>query len=62
MSFFEEDRPARKIAHEIGSDLSLLSVDELAVRIDLLRAEIERLEAEKQKKGASRSAAENLFR
>ena len=62
MSFFEEDRPVRKIAHEIGSDLSLLSVDELAVRIDLLRAEIERLEAEKQKKGASRSAAENLFR
>lgn len=62
MSFFEEDRPARKIAHEIGSDLSLLSVDELAARIDLLRAEIERLEAEKQKKGASRSAAENLFR
>ncbi|MEW9614199.1 DUF1192 domain-containing protein [Shinella sp. S4-D37] len=62
MSFFEEDRPARKIAHEIGSDLSLLSVDELAARIDLLRAEIERLEAEKLKKGASRSAAENLFR
>ena len=62
MSFFEEDRPARKIAHEIGSDLSLLSVDELAARIELLRAEIERLETEKQKKGASRSAAENLFR
>ncbi len=62
MSFFEEDRPARKIAHEIGSDLSLLSVDELAARIALLHAEIERLEAEKQKKGASRSAAENLFR
>lgn len=62
MSFFEDDRPAKKIAHEIGSDLSLLSVDELSARIDLLRAEIERLEAEKLKKGASRSAAENLFR
>ena len=62
MSFFEDDRPARKIAHEIGSDLSLLSVDELSARIDLLRAETERLEAEKLKKGASRSAAENLFR
>ncbi|ANH05235.1 MULTISPECIES: DUF1192 domain-containing protein [Shinella] len=62
MSFFEDDRPVKKIAHEIGSDLSLLSVDELAARIDLLRAEIERLEAEKLKKGASRSAAENLFR
>lgn len=62
MSFFEDDRPVKKIAHEIGSDLSMLSVDELAARIDLLRAEIERLEAEKLKKGASRSAAENLFR
>ncbi len=62
MSFFEDDRPVKKIAHEIGSDLSLLSVDELTARIDLLRAEIERLEAEKLKKGASRSAAENLFR
>ena len=62
MSLFDDDRPLKKIAHEIGSDLSLLSVDELAVRIDLLRTEIERLESEKTKKGASRSAAENLFR
>ncbi len=62
MSLFDDDRPAKKIAHEIGSDLSLLSVDELATRIDLLRAEIERLEAERTRKGASRSAAENLFR
>lgn len=62
MSLFDDDRPLKKIAHEIGSDLSLLSVDELAARIALLRAEIERLESEKTKKGASRSAAENLFR
>ena len=62
MSLFDEDRPVKKTAHEIGSDLSLLSVDELANRIDLLKAEIERLEAEKTKKGASRSAAESLFR
>jgi len=62
MSLFDDDRPARKTAHEIGSDLSLLSVDELSARIDLLRAEIERLESEKAKKGARRSAAESLFR
>ena len=62
MSLFDDDRPQKKTAHEIGSDLSLLSVDELAARIDLLRAEIERLESEKTKKGASRSAAESLFR
>ncbi|MGQ3211164.1 MAG: DUF1192 domain-containing protein [Shinella sp.] len=63
MSLFDEDgRPLKKTAHEIGSDLSLLSADELAARIDLLRTEIDRLEAEKARKGASRSAAESLFR
>ncbi|WP_411033424.1 DUF1192 domain-containing protein [Shinella sp. BYT-45] len=62
MSLFDDDRPAKKTAHEIGSDLSLLSVDELSARIELLRAEIERLESEKAKKSVSRSAAEKLFR
>ncbi|MBB5042820.1 DUF1192 domain-containing protein [Shinella fusca] len=62
MSLFDDDRPAKKTAHEIGSDLSLLSVDELSARIALLKEEIARLEAEKVKKGASRSAAESLFR
>lgn len=62
MSLFDDDRPKKKIAHEIGSDLSLLSVDELTARIDLLKQEITRLETERQKKDASRSAAENLFR
>jgi len=62
MSLFDDDRPAKKTAHEIGGDLSLLSVDELSARITLLKEEIARLEAEKMKKGASRSAAESLFR
>ena len=62
MSLFDDERPIKKTAHEIGSDLSLLSVDELAARIELLQAEIARLESEKTKKGASRSAAESLFR
>jgi uncharacterized small protein (DUF1192 family) len=62
MSLVEDDRPKKKIAHEIGSDLSLLSADELTARIDLLKQEIARLEAERQKKDASRSAAESLFR
>ena len=62
MSLFDDGRPAKKTAHEIGSDLSLLSVDELSARIALLKEEIARLEAEKMKKGASRSAAESLFR
>ena len=39
----EDDRPKKKIAHEIGQDLTLLSVGELEERIRLLQDEIERL-------------------
>ncbi|PYG58507.1 DUF1192 domain-containing protein [Rhizobium sp. UGM030330-04] len=62
MSLFDDERPQKPVAHEIGSDLSLLSVDELSNRIDLLQAEITRLEEERQRKSAGRLAAENLFR
>jgi uncharacterized small protein (DUF1192 family) len=62
MNLFDDDQPKKKTAHEIGSDLSLLSVDELDARIALLREEITRLEAERARKSASRSAAEGLFR
>lgn len=62
MGLFDEDQPKKKLAHEIGSDLSLLSVDELTQRIALLKEEITRLEAERERKSASRSAAEGLFR
>lgn len=57
-----DDAPARKPKpHEIGQDLSLLSVAELEERIGLLRAEIERLEAELATKDRTKSAAEALF-
>ena len=62
MSLLDDDRPQKPVAHEIGSDLSLLSVDELSNRIEILQAEIARLEDEKKKKSAGREAAENLFR
>lgn len=62
MSLFDDDRPKKPSAHEIGSDLSLLSVDELKERIALLQTEITRLEAEITNKSAGRKAAENLFR
>ncbi len=62
MSLFDDERPARKTAHDIGQDLSLFSVDELKVRIELLKAEIARLEAEAASKGASRAAADSLFK
>lgn len=58
----EEDRPAKPAAHEIGSDLSNLSADELSARIALLEREIARLEEERGRKTAGRTAAENLFK
>jgi uncharacterized small protein (DUF1192 family) len=58
----DDDRPKKKIAHEIGQDLSLLSVRELDERIVLLKEEIARLEADKIKKNATRSAADQFFK
>ena len=62
MALFDEEpkKPAR--AHEIGQDLSLLSVGELRERIEVLQSEVGRLEAELRSKSASKSAAESLFR
>ncbi|MGP4691697.1 MULTISPECIES: DUF1192 domain-containing protein [Rhizobium/Agrobacterium group] len=63
MSIFDDDLPQKQnTTHIIGADLTLLSVDELTARINILSAEIERLEGEKEKKSAGRKAAENLFR
>ena len=44
MPLFDEEPPKKKKPHELGEDLSRLSVDELAERIALLKAEIARLE------------------
>jgi uncharacterized small protein (DUF1192 family) len=58
----EDDRPKKKIAHEIGQDLTLLSVAELNARIELMREEITRLEADIKNKQVSRSAADQFFK
>ena len=58
----DEDRPKKKLAHEIGQDLALLSVDELGERITMLQSEIARLEAERTRKQATRSAADLFFK
>jgi len=58
----EDDRPKRKINHEIGQELSLLSVRELQERIALLQEEIRRLEADISRKQASRGAADQFFK
>ena len=62
MASVDDDRPRKKISHEIGQDLSLLSVEELTERIALLKAEIERLEAASTKKRASKDAANSFFK
>jgi len=58
----EDDKPKKKVAHEIGQDLTLLSVEELGARVQLLRDEISRLEADMTQKRASRAAADQFFK
>ena len=58
----DDDRPKKKIVHEIGQKLTLLSVGELDERIAILREEIARLEADIRIKQASKSAADLFFK
>jgi uncharacterized small protein (DUF1192 family) len=58
----DDDRPKKKLVHEIGQELTLISVKELQERIALLKEEIGRLEADIARKQASRSAADQFFK
>jgi len=58
----DDDRPRKKVSHEIGQDLSLLSVEELNERIALLSSEVERIKEVVAKKRASRDAANSVFK
>ena len=58
----DDDRPKKKISHEIGQELALLSVKELEERIALLKEEIARLEASIKGKQASRNVADTFFK
>lgn len=55
-------KPPAPRPHSVGEPLDALSVDELAERIALLKAEIARLEAVLDSKSASRAAADAFFR
>jgi uncharacterized small protein (DUF1192 family) len=61
-SMHDDDKPKKKVVHEIGQDLSLLSVFELNERIELLGAEIARLEATAKAKSAAKGAADSFFK
>jgi uncharacterized small protein (DUF1192 family) len=58
----DDDRPKKKITHEIGQELALLSVKELEQRIVLLREEIVRLETSIAGKQTSRTVADQFFK
>lgn len=58
----DDDRPKKKVLHEVGQDLALLSVEEIAERIALLQDEIGRLDEAMRKKQASRAAADLFFK
>jgi len=62
MATEDDDRPRKKVSHEIGQDLSLLSVEELTDRIALLTSEIERLQQALTRKRVSRDAANSVFK
>ncbi|BAL13582.1 hypothetical protein BJ6T_83390 [Bradyrhizobium japonicum USDA 6] len=62
MAIEDDDKPRKKVSHEIGQDLSLLSVEELTERVALLNTEIARLEEAATKKRASRDAADSFSR
>ncbi|MCK1276603.1 MULTISPECIES: DUF1192 domain-containing protein [Bradyrhizobium] len=62
MAIEDDDKPRKKVSHEIGQDLSLLSVEELTERVALLNTEIARLEEAATKKRASRNAADSFFK
>lgn len=57
----DDDKPIKKVAHEIGQDLYSLSIEDFDERIALLKAEISRLEEARQKKSAQRAAADSIF-
>lgn len=60
---FDDDRPVKKPpAHQIGEELAALSLGELAARVDLLRAEIARLELAMADRRRTREVAGGFFK
>ena len=58
----EDLQPKKAKGHEVGADLSKLSVGELRALIETFRAEMVRVEAALEAKQSSKSAAESVFK
>ena len=58
----DDDRPKKKVVHEIGQDHALLSIKELAERIAVLNDEIARLQTAIASKQGSRNVADQFFK
>ena len=58
----DDNRPRRRIAHEIGETLDALSIRDFDERIALLRSEIERLEAARRRKQSALDHAGSIFK
>ena len=62
MAHYDEDQPRKPVAWTVGEDLSRLSIDELGERIEILKAEIDRIEEAIVAKRASLGAADSFFK
>ena len=59
---FDDDQVKKPKGHEVGMLIDTMSVEELAERIGLLEAEIERLQAAIAARQKTRNAADALFK
>jgi uncharacterized small protein (DUF1192 family) len=62
MALFDEGPRRKPLQHDLGQDLSALSLHELDERLALLRAEIARIDAMRASKAASLDAASAFFK
>jgi len=58
----DDERPKRRVAHEVGMPIDTMSVEELSERIGLLEAEIARLRVAIAARQKTRSVADSLFK
>jgi len=59
---FDDEAVRRPRAHEVGMPIDTMSVEELTQRIDMLKAEIGRLEQAIAARQKTRSEADSLFK